>query len=101
MTSPIAAAVSPLAVLAQSQAGSEPLAGLPAAFETLLFHIVSVIIFSAIGMVVFGLALWLFNRLCPFSLRKELEEDQNTAIGIIVGSLIIGMAIIIAAAVHG
>lgn len=69
--------------------------------DSLLGHILSVVVFSAIGMVVFGVALWLFNRLCPFSLRKELEEDQNTALGIIIGALIIGMAIIIAAAVHG
>jgi putative membrane protein len=35
----------------------------------------------------------------PFSLRKEIEEDQNTALAIIIGSVIIGMSIIIAAAI--
>jgi uncharacterized membrane protein YjfL (UPF0719 family) len=45
--------------------------------------------------------LWLANRLAPFSLRKELEEDQNTAVAIIIGAIMIGISIIIAAAIHG
>jgi putative membrane protein len=39
------------------------------------------------------------KTLMPFSLRKEIEEDQNTALAIIIGSVIIGMSIIIAAAI--
>ena len=35
------------------------------------------------------------------ALRKEIEEDQNTALGVIVGSVIIGLAIVIAASIHG
>jgi uncharacterized membrane protein YjfL (UPF0719 family) len=38
-------------------------------------------------------------RIVPFSVRKEIEEDQNTSLGIIMGSIIIGISIIIAAAV--
>jgi uncharacterized membrane protein YjfL (UPF0719 family) len=37
----------------------------------------------------------------PFSLRKEFEDDQNTALGIVLGCLILGISIIIAAAIHG
>ena len=40
-------------------------------------------------------------KVAPFSVRKEIEEDQNTALGIIIGSMIIGLAIIIGAAIHG
>jgi uncharacterized membrane protein YjfL (UPF0719 family) len=32
---------------------------------------------------------------------KEIEHDQNTALGIVMGSVIIGMSIIIAAAIIG
>lgn len=64
-------------------------------------HVLAAVIFSAIGLAVFGLALWLSNRLAPFSLRKELEEDQNTAVAIIIGAIMIGISIIIAAAIHG
>ena len=37
----------------------------------------------------------------PFSIRKEIEDDQNTALGIVIGSMLIGIAIIIAAAIQG
>jgi uncharacterized membrane protein YjfL (UPF0719 family) len=38
-------------------------------------------------------------KVIPFSVRKEIEEDQNTALAIIMGSVILGLAIIIAASV--
>ena len=57
------------------------------------------VIFVAIGLIVFGLAFWLITKLTPFSIRKEIEEDQNTALGIVIGSVIIGLSIIIAAAI--
>lgn len=57
--------------------------------------------FVAIGVVVFMLAFWLMTKMAPFSLRKEIEEDQNTALGIVIGSVIIGLALIISAAIQG
>ena len=33
------------------------------------------------------------------SVTKEIEQDQNVALAIIIGSVIIGMSIIIAAAI--
>ncbi len=63
--------------------------------------IVSTLAFSAIGLLLFALAFWIMKMVMPFSMRKEIEEDQNTALGIIIGSIIIGIALIVAAAVHG
>jgi uncharacterized membrane protein YjfL (UPF0719 family) len=62
--------------------------------------ILSTVIYSVIGMVIFGLAFAIFNKLMPFSVRKEIEEDQNTSLGIIIGSFLIGLALIIASAMH-
>jgi putative membrane protein len=67
----------------------------------MLDHLVSAAAFAALGMALFGLAWVIVVRVSPFSIRKEIEEDQNTALGIILGSLIIGISIIIAAAVAG
>jgi uncharacterized membrane protein YjfL (UPF0719 family) len=36
----------------------------------------------------------------PFSLRKEIEEDQNVALGVVLGAVVIGIAIIVAAAIR-
>lgn len=60
----------------------------------------STVIYATIGMVIFGVGFTLFNKLMPFSVRKEIEEDQNTSLGIIIGAFLIGLAMIIAAAMH-
>jgi uncharacterized membrane protein YjfL (UPF0719 family) len=41
------------------------------------------------------------EKVCPFSVKKEISEDQNVALGIIIGSVIIGLSIIISAAING
>jgi putative membrane protein len=63
--------------------------------------VLQTIIFVAIGLAVFALAFWIMNKLAPFSLKKEIEEDQNTALAIIMAGVLVGIAIIIAAAVVG
>jgi uncharacterized membrane protein YjfL (UPF0719 family) len=62
--------------------------------------LLSTVVYALIGMVVFGVAFALFNKLMPFSVRKEIEEDQNVALGVVIGSVMIGLAIIIGAAIH-
>lgn len=62
-------------------------------------HLLAVVIFSLVGMLVLGASFWVMKRMIPFSVTKEIEEDQNIALAIIIGSVIIGMSIIIAAAI--
>ena len=59
------------------------------------------IIFTAIEVIFFGLTIWVLAKVLPFSLRKEIEDDQNIALGVMIGAAMIGIALIIAAAVHG
>jgi len=67
----------------------------------LIRAIVASIIFSSIGLVMFFIAWRALQWLLPFSIRKELEEDQNVALGVVIGSIMLGLAVIIAAAIHG
>jgi putative membrane protein len=55
--------------------------------------------FSAVGLIVFVIAFLAMNKLAPFSLRKEIEHDHNTALAIIMAAIIIGMALIVSSAV--
>ena len=64
------------------------------------YMILSTVIYAVLGMVIFGVAFAIFNKLMPFSVRKEIEEDQNTSLGIIIGSFLIGLALIISSAMH-
>ncbi len=67
--------------------------------DQLLEVLVTTLIFVSIGIVFFAVAYGILSKL--FNIHKEIEEDQNTALGIVIGSIMIGLAIIIAAAIHG
>jgi uncharacterized membrane protein YjfL (UPF0719 family) len=64
-------------------------------------QVISTVVFSVLGLGLFGIFFAALPRVLPFSLKKEMEEDQNIALAIVLGSIIIAMAIIIAAAVMG
>lgn len=59
------------------------------------------IVYSLIGLAVFVGGFHVIRKILPFDVYKELEVDQNTALGIVIGSFIIGLAIIVAAAIGG
>jgi putative membrane protein len=63
--------------------------------------VISSAAFAAIGIVVFVLAFWLMTKIAPFSVRKEIEEDQNVALAVIMAGVLIGISLIIAAAIGG
>ena len=69
--------------------------------DELLPVLLTTIIFVAIGLIVFALAFFIVVYASPFSVKKEIEEDQNISLGIIIGSIIIGVSIIIASAING
>ena len=62
---------------------------------------ISSVVFAGIGLVAFGLAFWMMNKLSPFSIKKEIEEDHNVALAIIMAGVIIGVSLIISSAVGG
>jgi uncharacterized membrane protein YjfL (UPF0719 family) len=63
--------------------------------------LVSSAAFAALGIVVFSVTFWLITKLAPFSIIKEIEHDQNTALAVLVASVIIGIAMIVSAAIIG
>ena len=64
-------------------------------------HLLAAVVFSLVGVAVLGVCFFLMNKFSPFSIKKEIEEDQNVALAVIMGAVIIGMSIIIAAAILG
>jgi uncharacterized membrane protein YjfL (UPF0719 family) len=73
----------------------------PVLSDTWVEGLISTIVYAVIGMLLFALSIWLMERLAPFSIRKELEEDQNTALAVLMGSIVLGIAIIFAASIVG
>jgi len=62
---------------------------------------ISTAVFAVIGLAVFAIAFWLMTKLAPFSIKKEIEDDQNVALAVIMAGVLIGISLIIAAAVGG
>ncbi len=65
-----------------------------------LSNLLASVAYSAIGIVIFVVAYKVMERILPYNLDKELAEDHNTAVGLVIGSIMLGLAIIIAAAIH-
>ena len=63
--------------------------------------VINSVVFSIIGVVIFWLSFVLIDTLTPYNLWKEISEDRNTALAIIVGAMSLGICTIIAAAIHG
>ena len=61
--------------------------------------LVDSIVYSIVGTVVLGLSFYIIEKVLPFSMRKEIAEDHNVSLGIILGAFVIGLSIIIAAAI--
>lgn len=57
--------------------------------------------YTVFGLVVFAVAFMIIVKTTPFSIRKEIEEDQNISLAILIGSVMLGLSIIIASTIHG
>jgi len=67
--------------------------------QIILAEVISMLFYSAIGMLLLWVAWKVIDIVTPFPIIKEIEEDQNTALAILIGSVFLSMAIIIAAVV--
>ena len=63
--------------------------------------LLSSVVFSLLGMAVFVAGFFVVKLILPFDVNKELEIDQNTSVGIVIGSFILGLAFIVGMAIHG
>ena len=67
---------------------------------TLLSNLVAAVLFAVLGIVTFVVAFVVIDRLTPFTLWKEIIDEHNFALAIVVGAMSLGICIIIAAAIH-
>ncbi|MBP0578068.1 DUF350 domain-containing protein [Labrys sp. LIt4] len=67
-----------------------------------LKFVVASLVYSGIGILVFVVAFVLLDLLTPkVQVWKELCEKRNMALAVFLGSVALGIAIIIASAIHG
>lgn len=67
----------------------------------LLTNLQNSVIFSLLGVVIFWLCFVIIDKITPYQLWREVVEKNNLALAVIVAAMCIGIAMIIAAAIHG
>ncbi len=65
-----------------------------------LSNVVNAIVYAAIGIVIFAGAFLVIDKVTPYNLWKEIVQEHNTALAILLGAMSLGICVIIAAAVH-
>jgi uncharacterized membrane protein YjfL (UPF0719 family) len=67
------------------------------------FHpvaLLNAVVYSLLGIIIFVIVFYLIDRLTPYQLWREIVEDKNVALAILVGAMSIGMCMIIATAIR-
>ena len=64
-------------------------------------YVANALVFAVVGIMGLAVSFWVFDRLTPGNLWKEIVEEKNVALAIVVGAMTVGLAQIIAAAIHG
>lgn len=67
--------------------------------EELVPNILLSLIYSGLGLLIFVLAFAILDRMTPGSLWKEIIEDHNTALGVMMAGVSIAISIVIAASI--
>jgi uncharacterized membrane protein YjfL (UPF0719 family) len=69
-------------------------------FEFHLGSLLNALIYAVFGVFILVLSFFVLDKLTPFHLWKEVVEKQNVAVALLAGMMALGIAIIIASAVH-
>ncbi len=66
----------------------------------LLRNVLAATLFAVLGIAIFALSFVVLDRATPYNLWKEIIEEKNVALAVLLGAASIGICVIIAAAVH-
>jgi len=63
--------------------------------------IVNAFVFALLGITMFWVAFIVIDKLTPYNLWQEIVKERNQALATVVAAMCLGIAVIVAAAVHG
>jgi uncharacterized membrane protein YjfL (UPF0719 family) len=69
--------------------------------QGLMSALVNSVLFSVLGVIVFWASFMALDKVTPYNLWREICEQKNVALAIVVGAMALGISTIIAAAIHG
>ncbi|AFZ67683.1 DUF350 domain-containing protein [Deinococcus peraridilitoris] len=59
------------------------------------------ILYAILGLALLILGYWIVDRFTPTDAQKKIFEEGNVAVAILMGSFVLGLALVIAAAMTG
>lgn len=65
-----------------------------------IFILLNSLIYAFLGLVIFITSFLIVDKLTPYDLWKQLVEEKNIALAIVVAAAALGICLIIAAAIH-
>ena len=68
--------------------------------QVLLYGVVSTTLYGWIGIVLTMIGYRVFAWMLPFDVKKELEEDHNMSVGVLLAALVLGICLVVAATIH-
>ena len=64
-------------------------------------ELVTSLVFSLLGVIIFWVCFIVIDKITPYDLWREIVEKNNNSLAIVVAAMCLGIAIIVAAAIHG
>jgi len=63
--------------------------------------VANAVVFAFLGVIIFWVSFQVIDLMTPYKLWKEIIEEKNSSLAIVVGAMSLGICLIIAAAIHG
>jgi len=67
---------------------------------TLLGDMTATLIYAILGTVIFIAVIFLIETITKFSIKKQVVEDGNIAVAIVLASVVASLGMIISSAIH-
>lgn len=64
-------------------------------------YIIAALVYSSLGIAILLAGYWVVEKITPENVWKEVIENKNMAMAIVLAGFIIGISIIISSAIHG
>jgi putative membrane protein len=66
-----------------------------------MHSLVNSIVYALVGMLMLGLGFYIWEKITPGKLWKEIIDEHNIALAVIVAAMVLGISNIIASAITG
>lgn len=64
-----------------------------------LAEVIATVVYTGLGIAMLLACWWFIRTFSPFPIVKEIEQDQNIALAVLIASVFISLSIIIAAVI--